>query len=246
MNKDITLKAGGEEFAAYVAQPDGGAKNLPGLILIEEIWGMTEHIKDLVRRFAAQGYSVVSPDLIDGTGVFGKVNQDMLAEMQDPAKRDEVQKRMREATAPLHQPEFAVTAIARINAAYDYLKNELGAPKIAVLGFCFGGTYSYAYATEQPALAAAIPFYGQPPKDLADVEKIACPVLAFYGEKDERLVTGLPAIEEAFTKYGKKFEHVVYPNTGHAFFNDTNRNMYNADAAADAWNKTLEFLKENM
>lgn len=119
------------------------------------------------------------------------------------------------------------------------------ASEIGVLGFCFGGTYSFALPALDQRIGAAVPFYGHP---LAE-EKIAdldCPVLAFYGEEDKNLMGSLPAFKESMTKHNKNFTAVVYPNTGHAFFNDTNERMYNSEAASDAWQKTLAFLKEHL
>jgi carboxymethylenebutenolidase len=124
------------------------------------------------------------------------------------------------------------------------------------MGFCFGGTYAFELAvrenknpenkTSTNRLAACIVFYGQPPNPLSDVEYIGCPVLGLYGEKDERLMKSLPELEEAMAKYHKDFTFKVYKNTGHAFFNDTNKYTYNEAATTDSWSIALEFLRKNL
>jgi carboxymethylenebutenolidase len=114
-----------------------------------------------------------------------------------------------------------------------------------VVGFCFGGTYSFHLAAHDPRVKVAVPFYGQPPTE-AEIPNIACPVLAFYGDQDANLMQTLPALKENMQKNGKPFEAIVYPGVGHAFFNDTNTRAYNREAAQDAWGKTLAFLKANL
>ena len=95
-------------------------------------------------------------------------------------------------------------------------------------------------------IAAALPFYGHAPQDETELQKINCPVYAFYGEKDTRLMETLPQLEESMKKLGKDFKYKIYPDTGHAFMNDTNPVTYNEAAAKDAWKEALGFLSEHM
>jgi len=113
---------------------------------------------------------------------------------------------------------------------------------VGVLGFCFGGTYAFALAASDKRVKATVPFYGHAPEPLDKVDKISCPILAFYGEQDTNLVDPLPELKDAMKKYDKNFDAVVYPNCGHAFFNDTNPGRYNKEAAQDSWKNLLHFL----
>ena len=228
----------------YISRPDDG-KPHPGIILIHEVWGLTEHIKGVANRFAAQGFAVVAPDLISHTGITDKVDQSIMVEVHNPATRDEAQKKLREATTPIYQPEFGEQTVQRLEAIFGYLKSrDYCTGKVGVLGFCFGGSYSFALAAAESELNCAIAFYGH--ADINKIEKINCPVLAFYGEKDERLIQQLPELKAAMEKQGKDFTSKVYPNTGHAFFNDSNQVTYNKEAADDAWKVSLEFLSKNL
>jgi carboxymethylenebutenolidase len=97
-----------------------------------------------------------------------------------------------------------------------------------------------------PDIDAAIIFYGRNPEPIEDVAKITCPVLGFYGEKDERLSAGAPVLAEAMQKAGKKFDYKIYPGAQHAFFNERKGDRYDAAGAADAWERMLAFFNENL
>jgi carboxymethylenebutenolidase len=245
------------DIPAYIVEPasvgaDTGAetgtgRKYPGLILLEEIWGVDAHIKDVSDRLSREGYVVVSPELLAETGVLEKISPAIFADMQDPEKRHAAQALMRDAMQPLSTPEFAEKTSVRLAASFDYLiKHSRVNGSIGILGFCFGGTYSFHLATQEPRLKACIVFYGQGPSPIESAANITCPVLGLYGEKDERLVSALPALTESMKKYGKDFTSIIYPNTGHAFFNDTRKDAYNKAAAEDSWKKLLEFLKKNL
>ena len=240
MSKMINI----DGVTAYHAYPENGVKH-PGLILIEEIWGLNAHIKDVADRFAREGYSVIAPELL---GDFeGKLDQSVLDEMHNPETRDEAQKKMRAILAPIQAPEFGEKTLASLEKCVKCLVEDknVNPDSVGVLGFCFGGTYSFALAALDPRIKAAVPFYGQPLKS-EKIPDLNCPVLAFYGEHDKNLMDTLPDFKKLMEKDNKNFTAVVYPNTGHAFFNDTNARMYNTDAAADAWSKTLKFLQEHL
>ena len=243
MTTEITIPHETNDTPAYLTVPDN-QEQVSSIILIHEVWGLNEHIKDVARRFMAEGYMVLAPDLISHTGITEKIDQGIMQEIHNPATRDEAQKKMREAMTPLQSPEFGVQTTERLQECFSFLQNHKNSNgKISVVGFCFGGTYAWNLAVDQPALAAAIPFYGHPPLEEDQLKKISCPVLAFFGEKDERLMAVLPQLETTMDKLEKNFGAVVYPNTGHAFFNDTNKSLYNETAALDAWAKVLAFLK---
>jgi carboxymethylenebutenolidase len=246
MTSDITITDGQFTIPAYYAHPDSQGP-FSAIILIHEVWGLTEHIKDVANRFVAEGYAVLAPDLVSQTGVTEKIDQNILKEVKDPATRDEAQKKMREALAPVHSPEFAKETVQRLQACFGHLENEKNLNrKIGVVGFGFGGTYAWQLAVHEQYLAACVAFYGRAPESEEDLKSIACPVLAFYGEKDTALVSQLPQLEETLDRLEKNFDIVIYPNCGHAFFNDTNPVTYNREAAEDAWAKTIGFLSKNL
>ncbi len=246
MGSNFSVEFDNGKINAYLAAPDDKAKHA-AIILIHEIWGLNDHIKDIANRFMQQGYIVLAPDLLSKSGVTEKISQDLLAKMQNPATRDDAQKQMREATAPVHSPEFGAETVGKLQAVFSYLYNHPRSNgQIAIVGFCFGGTYSFALACTGVGLKAAVPFYGRPPEPLEKIKAMKCPVLAFYGEQDTKLMASLPQLKDAMAKYGKQFVDIVYPNTGHAFFNDTNPATYNKEAAVDSWHKTLTFLAQHL
>jgi carboxymethylenebutenolidase len=167
-----------------------------------------------------------------------------MKQARDPATRDEAQKKIRAAWAPLNVPEFGKETVGRTRFCFDYLAHlkNVDAGRISVIGFCFGGTYAFSLAVNEPKLHSTVAFYGHAPESEEELAKIKCSVLAFYGEQDENLIKDLPALQEKMDRLEKDFESVVYPNCGHAFFNDTNPHTYNKTAAEDAWLKLLDFL----
>jgi carboxymethylenebutenolidase len=242
MNKDITI----DGVPAYHSYPDGSGKH-PGLIVIHEIWGLNQHTKDVADRFAKEDYSVLAPNLFHGMSFEGKVDNSILNEMHNPETRDEAQKKMRAIMTPIQAPQFAEHALAKLEECVKYLVENahVTSGDVGVIGFCFGGTYAFALAALDPRIKATVPFYGHPLKE-EKIPGLNCPILAFYGEQDQNLMDSLPALKEAMKKNNKDFTSIVYPNTGHAFFNDTNPRTYNKEAAEDAWHKTLAFLKKNL
>ncbi|MGN6502141.1 MAG: dienelactone hydrolase family protein [Pseudolysinimonas sp.] len=229
----------------YRVEPSGAPRG--AIILIEEIWGLVPHIQDVARRFAAEGYLVVAPDLLSGTGMTAEVGQ-RLADIRshpDPEVRHSEQPLLREVFTEAFSPDFARTAVQRLREGVDELEHEPGIDgRIAVVGFCFGGTYSFALAAADPRVRAAVPFYGA--ADPATVGRISCPVLAFYGDRDRRIIDGLPAVAEALRAGGVDATIHRYPDAGHAFFNDTNPLAYRQADAADAWQRTLAFLASSL
>jgi len=237
MNKTITVNGA----SAYHSYPDDGGKH-PAIIIIEEIWGLNDQIKGVADRFAQAGFSALAPEILPRE-LLQQLTPQLKVDLWDPVKRNEAQPKMRAAMAPIMQPEYAGQAIATLKACVDYLlADEQVDGSVAVLGFCFGGSYSFHLAAQSSRIKAAVPFYGQAPSE-DEVQKIQCPILAFYGDQDANLMQTLPELKETMQKYNKNFEAVVYPGAGHAFFNETNERMYRPDNAQDAWEKTIQFLK---
>lgn len=247
MNNDIILQdKENKDFPAFYTYPDNPSKS-GGIILIHEIWGLNPHIKDVAKRLKDQGYAVIAPDLFSDISFEQTLDQSLFIEMMNPKTRDEAQKKMRTLFAPINSPDYAKKAVSKLQGCFDFLKKDNHSNgNIAVMGFCFGGTYSFALAAAQPGLKAALPFYGHPPEPLDRIKTISCPIFAFYGEKDPALINQLPELEQTMKKYHKQFEYKVYTGSMHAFFNDTNPITYNKEAALDAWTKVLSFLKDNL
>ena len=236
---------------AYVARPEGDVKG--ALVLIHEIWGLVDHIKNVADRFAAEGYVVIAPDILSSTGVTPEVGLELasLVFSADEQTRADAQPLLRERLAPSNDPAYAEWAVGALKSAVDYLEKQLGREepgvhrRIGVTGFCFGGSYTFALAAADARVRAAVPFYGYPP-ETTSIATIGCPVLALYGDTDERLMSTLPQLTASMADAGVRFTAQTYENAGHAFFNDTNRITYVPDVAADAFARTLAFLRTNL
>lgn len=148
---------------------------------------------------------------------------------------------------PTQAADFGEKTLARLKVCFNLLYDmpEIG-QRVAVTGFCFGGSYSYMLAVHEPRLKAAVPYYGHPSMNVDELRNITCPILAFYGEKDESLIKDLDEVKRLMRAAGVKYTARVYPDCGHAFFNGTNPYSYNKPAATDAWKRTLAFLREHL
>ncbi len=223
----VKFPGDGATLEGYLSRPKGKGP-FPGIILIHENRGLNDHIRDVARRLAEQGYATLAPDLLSrqgGTASFA--TSDDATKAFQSVKDDDV--------------------VRDLNSAYDYLNKNLTVKKdtIAVMGFCWGGQRSFLYATANPKLKAAVVFYGTPPSD-DKMAQIRCPVLGNYGEKDARVTSTVAATIEKMKQMGKSYDPKIYPDAPHAFFNDTNPNSYNEAAAQDAWPRVLAFLKKNL
>lgn len=242
MSDSETIQIG--NIPAYLVRPAGEPKG--GILVIHEVWGLADHIKSVADRFAEAGYVALAPDLLSSTIDVSQVSG-MQEDLFNPEKRNAIQPKLREMMAPIQNPEFGKKTSLGVKACFDYLYNlpEVN-KKVAVNGFCFGGTYSFGLAVAEPRLKLALPFYGHADYTIDELKAIACPVRAFYGENDENLIGSLPELKEKMSEASVDFEATVYPNCGHAFFNDTNRFAYNEAAAKDSWQKVLEDLSTYM
>lgn len=226
---------------AYLVKPDGAPKG--AIIVIHEVWGLVEHTKDIANRLAAEGYLALAPDLLSDSGVDLAALSGLQEGLFDPERRNKVQPQLRKLMTPLEYPEFGATTLKRLQSVFNYLYDmpEAG-QKVALMGFCFGGTFSYNFAVVEPRLIAVMPFYGHADQSVEMLKHISCPVQAFYGQNDQPLIAGLDDLREKMQAAGVDYTANVYPDCGHAFFNDTNRFAYNAAAAQDAWQKVLALL----
>ncbi len=219
ITSSVEFPSNGITGMGYLARPKEGGGS--GVVVIQEWWGLEAHIKDVTERFARQGYVALAPDLYHG---------------KSTSEPDEARKLAME----LERPQ----AIMEIAGAARYLKSlpEVEPKKVGVIGWCMGGglAFGVAHATDQ--FAAVVGFYGRPPSD-AETAGINCPVLGLFGENDGGIP---PELAESFraslTKHGKTHAIHIYPNAPHAFFNDARPHIYKADAAQDAWSKTLDWF----
>ncbi|MDQ3908708.1 MAG: dienelactone hydrolase family protein, partial [Acidobacteriota bacterium] len=224
---DVKFTSGDLTIPAYLSRPDK-KKTAPGVLVIHEVFGLNDHIKSVADRIAAQGYVALAPDF------FARASE-------PPPKDASDMNALRRAASSVKTED----AIKDMQAALDYLKADKGTKKkFASIGFCMGGGYSYQIATHTHDLAGAVIFYGRTPVEL--VPQVSCPVLASFGGKDASLMQTEPAWEEAMRKAGKQLDVKVYPEAGHGFFNDTRPTAYNAEAAADAWQRVLKFFRERL
>jgi len=228
----------------YRATPAG--EPIGVIVLIHEIWGLVEHICTVADRYAASGFLVIAPDLLSDVGVTPTIGVKLMALMNEPDEQNRLdgQTFLREALAPVRAPEFADVALGMLTRVLDGLEAE-GHSRVGVLGFCFGGTYTYALAAQEHRVVAAVPFYGTAPTD-NKIAAIACPIKAFYGEIDPPIMDDFPRVEAAMREHGIDFEATEYPGVHHAFFNDTNTARFDRAARDDAWARSVRFLKEQL
>src|ERR1700731_1865018 len=195
----VPVKHGDRTVQTYVIYPEVKGK-APVVVLIHEIFGLSDWAKEMGDEIAAQGYIVVIPDLLSGFGPNGG-GSSAFASQEDTVK----------AVSGLN-PDIVM---ADLDAAADYGKHLPAANgKIAVIGFCWGGGKSFAFAAHRKDLSAAFVFYGTAP---ADVTSIAAPVYGFYAGNDARIGATVPATTEAMKTAGKKYEPVTYDGAGHGF-----------------------------
>lgn len=242
MGETVKLAAE-EEFEAYLARPEGTPKG--AIIVIHEVWGLNDHTKDIAERLTKQGYLALAPDLLSSSLDIKGIRQ-LQEDLFDAEKRNSAQPKLRELMAPIQSPAFAAKTLTSLKECFDYLYAMPDCHEtVFVMGYCFGGTYSFSLAIEEPLLKGAVAYYGHADQEVAQLANIKCPVQAFYGEKDERLISGLDDLKRRMSVAKVDFSVKVYPDCGHAFFNDTNEFAYNRQAAEDSWRITLEFLAAN-
>jgi carboxymethylenebutenolidase len=212
----------GKPLTGYLGYPVGASRS-PAVIVIQEWWGVDEHIQDVVRRFGQQGYAALAPDLYHGVVV---------------TEPDEARKMVM-------QLDMAA-AVREIRQAVAFLKQQAYAgSKIGIVGFCMGGGLVLQTARQESALSAAIAFYGSPLND-ATAAEVKAPLLGLYGSQDQSIpVERVKAMDAALTKAGIEHEIHIY-NAPHAFFNDTRPSGYNREAAVDAWAHVLEWFRRHL
>jgi len=227
----VDIKYGNRTVHAFVVYPEVKSK-APAVLVIHEIFGLTDWAREVTDEVAAAGYVAIAPDLLSGFGPKGGGSSEF-ANTDDAVK----------AVSSLN-PDVVT---ADLNATADYVKKLPAVNgKLAVAGFCWGGGQSFRFATNRHDLSAAFVFYGPPPQNLS---AITAPVYGFYGGEDARIDATIPETTEAMKKAGKKFDPVIYDGAGHGFMRAgedpmrTTGNEANIKAHDDAWVRWKTLLK---
>ena len=218
----------GVRVSGYLSRPRAAGR-FPGVIVMHENQGLTDHIQDVARRFAKEGFAALAPDLLSRAGetasfaAAADATRAIGGLTQDGVDRD-------------------------LRATFDYLRglDFVVRGRVGAAGFCWGGANALRMATQVRELSAAVPFYGRNPSPLELVERIACPLLLIYGEDNPFIMPGVPALEAALKQYGKTYEIKIYPGAKHAFHNDTSSERYHPDAARDAWARSGAFFRRHL
>ncbi|MCA1591636.1 MAG: dienelactone hydrolase family protein [Acidobacteria bacterium] len=227
------------EMPAYRAMPEKG-KNFPLVLVVQEIFGVHEHIKDICRRFAKRGYMAIAPELYARQGDVSQI-KDMSKIISDVVSK---------------VPDAQVMSDLDAAVAYAKSSGKADTKRLGITGFCWGGRIVWLYAAHNPKLKAGVAWYGrlvgapnqkpnplQPkqPVDIAATLKV--PVLGLYGAKDQGIpLESIEAMRAELKKAKARSEIIVYPNAGHGFHADY-RPSYNKEAAEDGWQKLLTWFK---
>jgi carboxymethylenebutenolidase len=230
----VEVKNGARTVRCFVVYPEVKSP-APAVLLIHEIFGLSDWARSAADQVAAAGYIAIAPDLLSGMGANGGGTSAF-------ADRDAVM------GAVSGLPADQVTG--DLNAAADYIKAQPSCNgKLSVAGFCWGGGKSFHFACSRGDLSAACVFYGPPPSDPAELAKISCPVYGFYGGNDNRITSTVPKMEKLMKEAGKTYLPVVYDGAGHGFMragedptaNDANKEG-NKKAYDEAWKRWKELL----
>jgi carboxymethylenebutenolidase len=226
----VKVKHDGREVNCFVAYPEVKDK-APAVLVIHEIFGLTDWAKGVADQLAEAGYIAIAPDLLWGTAPGGGGTAEL-------GGREAVTKAIQSL------PREQITA--DLKAAADYVtKLPACNGKFAVAGFCWGGSESFRFATNDKDLKAAFVFYGTGPTDESAIARIACPVYGFYGGNDARVTSTVSRSAELMKKAGKIFEPVIYEAAGHGFMRageDPEGNAANKKAREDAWKRWKALL----
>ncbi len=235
--RNVQLSVAGTMIAAYDARPEATGRH-PIVVAISGFTGLSEHHRDVVRRFAHAGYYAIAPELYFREGGMQGKNFQEMSQISGKVTRAQY--------------------LGDIRAAADYAKQQswARADRLGVTGFCGGGALTLHTAAEYPGVAAAVPWYGHVKRTYPDapgvdafslVSRIKAPVLGLYGEAD----TGIPAddvkrFEAELKKGNPDVEFILYPGAPHAFFSDDRPQVYKKDAAEDAWKRCLAFFDKRL
>jgi carboxymethylenebutenolidase len=219
-----TFPTNGRTGSGYLAIPESGGG--PGVIVIQEWWGLVDHIKDLADRFAREGFVALAPDLYHGKAT------------QSP---DEAGKLM--MALNIAETEKDLRGAIQYLVGLDATTSD----KVGTVGFCMGGQLSLYAACANPSVGACVVYYGIHPNVKPDLKSLRAPVLGFFAENDTSVPPAAARKLEADLKAaGKEAEIHVYPGADHAFFNDTRPEVHHAKHARDSWERMLRLFRERL
>lgn len=220
---DVTYP-GDTTIIGYLVKP-AASGTFPGVIVIHENRGLTDHIKDVARRFAKAGYIALAPDLASRNGGTAKLPEDQVTGYFANAKPEDL--------------------VKDLNSTEAYLETVPGVKtgKYGTVGFCFGGGMTLRFVAQNPKIAAAVPYYGPVPTPVSQMANTQAVILGLYGGNDSRVNAGITDLENTLKAAGKTYQKVIYDGAGHAFNNDTGAS-YNENASNMAWTATLDWLKK--
>ncbi len=224
MGEMIEFASNGGTGQGYLATPEGGAG--PGLVVIQEWWGLVPHIKDVCERFAAAGFMALAPDLYHGEAT------------TEPDEAGKLMMGLR-----LEQ------AIKDMSGTVDALLERSSGDRVGVVGFCMGGGLALILATRRPqAVAACASFYGVIPWEGAEPDWSTLPagVQLHVGDQDSMAKAYVDQLRQKLGSLGKEYEAFVYPGCDHAFFNDERPEVYDAEAAGLAWNRMIRLFNDRL
>lgn len=220
--KMVQFPTNGGTTSGYLATPASGKG--PGVLVIQEWWGLVQHIKNVCDRFAAEGFTALAPDMYHG---------------QTASEPD--------GAGKLFMALNIAQAEKDLRGAAAYLLSQSSTSKIGAVGFCMGGQLALYAATLNPSVGACVNFYGIHPNVKPDYSKLSGPVLGLFAEKDQFVNPATAkAVDAAIKGAGKQSEIHIYPNADHAFFNEERADVYNKAAADDAWRRTLTFFRQHL
>jgi carboxymethylenebutenolidase len=227
MGEMVTFKSNGGTASGYLASPASGKG--PGVLVIQEWWGLIPQVKGVADMFAREGFNALAPDFYHGKS----------AKIGEP---DQAQKLMMELN--IEQAAKDAKGAAQFLASHA----KTGSKKVGVIGFCMGGMLALMTGTvASDLIGAVVDCYGVPPQAKPDYSKMkGIPVLGIFGGKDEHVMHALPTLEADLRAAGVPLEKVVYPEGDHAFLNEQRGDVYRPDDAKDAWPKIMSFLKKHL
>jgi len=246
---DIRLRGhNGDEIRAITARPQFAGSRLPGIVLVQEAFGIDAHIRSMVARLADEGFAVVAPDLYS----------------RGDAPRPRATPGESEPTWSMDDVRAAVGALpdrrvlGDLDGALVHLASDahVDARRLGAIGFCMGGNYAYLLGCKSTRLSCVVDFYGRfiykeltankPIQPLEMALNLSCPLLAIFGEQDPSIsLADVEKFRTTLEQFSKEFTIVTFPGAGHGFLNDR-RKSYDADAAAKAWKLAVEFLREHL
>ena len=227
-SETVQYTSDGASLPAFLAHPTGPTAQRPGLLILHEWWGLTDHMKDLARRFAQEGFAALVPDLYARQG--SKVTQDP------------------QEAGTLMSGVSSQLMLRDLNAATRFLTSKpyVDARSLGVVGFSLGGILAITQAAHNSDLKAAVAFYGKVPP-VETFRYLLAPVQYHYPAKDGWVTKqDVELLRQGLAKEGKPGEIHVYPEAQHAFFNDTRPEVYRAEDARLAWERTLQFLRRHL